>query len=136
MCKYNLRFPQIKKKGFLFSTRLSNISSNFNWVKGLKGWTERKFSKKAYIVSSALIGNTGFFYKQGFFSTQPQCCVICSWIELQMLLRCCLIHIITIVLRGILHVVYLCPCLDLGLFRSYFCDLFFIFSFIFISLII
>ena len=34
-----------------------------------------------------------FFYKQRFFSTQPQCCLIFSWIEPQMLLGCWLIHI-------------------------------------------
>ena len=28
-----------------------------------------------------------FLYEQGFFSTQPLCCLICSWIELQMLLN-------------------------------------------------
>ena len=34
-----------------------------------------------------------------FFSTYPQCCFTFSWIELQMLLRCCLIHITIIILR-------------------------------------
>ena len=34
-----------------------------------------------------------------------------SWIELQMLLRCCLIHIAITILRHILSWVYLCPCL-------------------------
>ena len=29
---------------------------------------------------------------QAFFSTQPRCCLTFSGIELQMLLRCCLIH--------------------------------------------
>ena len=33
-----------------------------------------------------------FFYKQRFFSTQPRCCLTFSWIELQTLLRCCLIY--------------------------------------------
>ena len=49
-----------------------------------------------------------------------------------MLLSCCLIHIAIIILRGILYLVYLCPCLDLALFMSYLCDLIFIFSLIFI----
>ena len=35
---------------------------------------------------------THFFYKQCYFSTQPQCWLAFSWIELQMLLRCYLIH--------------------------------------------
>ena len=49
-----------------------------------------------------------------------------------MLLRCCLIHISIIILRHFLYLLYLCSCLDLGLFMSYLCDLFFIFIFIFI----
>ena len=48
-----------------------------------------------------------------FFSTQPQYCLTFSWIELQMLLRCCLMHINIILLRSyFLYLVYLCPCLD------------------------
>ena len=39
---------------------------------------------------------TRFFYKQCFFSTHPQCCLAFSWIELQMLLRCWLIHLTNI----------------------------------------
>ena len=58
------------------------------------------------------------FYKQRFFSTQPQCCLTFPWIELQMLLRCCLIHITTITLEHILYLVYLSPCLGQGLFLS------------------
>ena len=73
-----------------------------------------------------------FFCKQRFFSTQPQCCLTFLWIELQVFLRCCLIHISIIVLRYILHLVYLSPCLGLGLFMSYLCDLFFIISLTFI----
>ena len=51
-----------------------------------------------------------------------------------MLLRCYLIHIIIIILRHVLYLLYLCPCLDLGLFMSYLCDLFFIFIFILIMI--
>ena len=71
------------------------------------------------------------FYKQRFLSTQPQCCLTFSWIEIQMLLRCCLRDIAIIILRQILHLVYLCPCLSLSLFMLYLCDLCFIFSLIF-----
>ena len=49
-----------------------------------------------------------------------------------MLLWCCLIQRTIIILRHILHLVYLCPYLGLGLFMSYLCDLFFIFSLNFI----
>ena len=51
-----------------------------------------------------------------------------------MLLRCCLIHITTIILRYILYLVYLCPCLDLCVPIWYLCDLFFFFSFTFIAI--
>ena len=34
---------------------------------------------------------TRFFHKQRFFLSQAQCCLTFSWIELQMLLRSCLI---------------------------------------------
>ena len=71
------------------------------------------------------------FYKQLFFSTQPQCCLTFSWIELKMLLRCCLTHVTVIKLRQILYLGYLCSCRGLGLFMSYLCNLFFIFSLIF-----
>ena len=72
-----------------------------------------------------------FFYKQHFFfSTQPRCCLTFSWIELQMLLRCYLIHINIIILRHILYFVYFCPCL--GLFMLYLCDLLFLFNLNFI----
>ena len=80
---------------------------------------------------------TRFFYKQHFFSTQPQSCLTLSWIELQVLLRCCLIHISIIMLRHFLYLLYLCPCLDLcrclDLFMSYLYDLLFIFIFIIIN---
>ena len=57
-----------------------------------------------------------------------------SWIVLQMLLRCCLIHVIIIILRPILYLVYFYPYLGLGLFMSYLRDLVFIFSLIFIAI--
>ena len=62
-------------------------------------------------------------YKQRFFSTQPQCCLTSSWIELQMLIGCCLIHINIILVRQFLYLLYLCPRLDLGLFMPCLCDL-------------
>ena len=52
---------------------------------------------------------------------------IISWIELLMLLSCCLIHLSIIILRHFLYLLYLYPCLDLGLFMSYLCNIFFIF---------
>ena len=53
--------------------------------------------------------------------------------EIQMLLRCCFIH--TSISKLIhLCLLYLCSCLELGLFMPYLCDLFFIFIFIFIMI--
>ena len=49
-----------------------------------------------------------------------------------MLLRCCLIQISVIVLRCLIYLLYLCPCLHLGLFMSYLRESVFIFVFIFI----
>ena len=63
--------------------------------------------------------------KATLFSTHPHCCLTLPWIELQMLLRCYLIHKRIIILRHFL--LYLCLSLDLGLFMSYLCDLFFLF---------
>ena len=74
------------------------------------------------------------FHEQRSFSMEPQCCSTLSCIELQMLLRCCLIHITIIILRHILYLVYLRPCLALGLFMSYLCDLFSIFCLIFVAI--
>ena len=76
---------------------------------------------------------TRVFYKQRFFSTQSQCCLTFSGIELKMLHRCGLINTTIIILRYILYLVYLGPCLGLGLSMLYPCDLFFIFSLIFIT---
>ena len=81
-----------------------------------------------------LIEAHAFFYKQRLFSTQPQCCLTFSWIEPQMLFRYCLIHVTIKILRHVLHFVYLCPYLALGLLMSYLCDLFFIFSLISIGI--
>ena len=53
-----------------------------------------------------------------------------SWIQPQMLLRCCLIHITIIILSNILYLVYLWPCLGQVLFILYLCHIYVIcFSF-------
>ena len=75
-----------------------------------------------------------FFMSNDFLQLSLTASLIFSWIGLQMLLRCCLIHISVIMLRHFLYLLYLCPCLDLGLFMSYICDLFFIVIFIFIMI--
>ena len=75
-----------------------------------------------------------FFYKQRFFSTQPPCCLNFSWIEPQMLLRCCLVHISIIIMIHFLYFLYFYPCVDLDLFMSYLCDPFLPFFSIFIMI--
>ena len=87
-------------------------------------WRRRKFYLCRY---------TCFLISSECFSTQPQCCLTFSWIELQMLLRWRLIQISIIILRHFLHhLLYLSQCLDLGLFMSYLCDLYFMLIVIFI----
>ena len=86
------------------------------------------------VIKLVLLWHTRFFFKQRSFSAQPQCCLTFSWIELQMLLRCCLIHISIIILRHFCYLLYLCPCLDLRPFTSYLYDLFQTFIFIFIMI--
>ena len=83
-------------------------------------------------ISSYIFVKHTLFYKQRFFLTQPQCCLTFSCIELQMLLRCCLIHITINIPRHISYLVHVCPCLGLGMFMSYLCDLFFISSLLFV----
>ena len=62
---------------------------------------------------------TRFFYKQRFFSIQPHCCLTFSSIELEMLLKCCLMHVGIIMLRSVLCLLDLCPCLGLQSFPGY-----------------
>ena len=66
------------------------------------------------------------------FLSHPQHCLIFPRIQLQMLLRCCLLHITIIILIHILYLVYICTYLRLVLFILYLCDPFLIFSLIFI----
>ena len=93
-------------------------------------FTKKWFQHRCFQAILIFFWNTRFFYKQRFFLTQ--CCLTFSWTELQKLLRCCLIHVYISILRHILYLVHLCPCLVQGLFMPYLCDLFFIFSLNFI----
>ena len=58
------------------------------------------------------------------------------WIEPQILLKCCLIHITIIVLRHFLYLVHLCLFLHVDLYMSYLCGIFFITVHVFILNII
>ena len=81
-----------------------------------------------------LPGYTLFFISNAFFSTQTQCCLTFSKTEVQILLRCCLMHISIIILRLFIYLLYLCSCLHLGLFMPYLHESIFIFVFIFIMI--
>ena len=58
------------------------------------------------------------------FFNSPSVLLNFPWIELQMLLNCCLLHK-TLSYRVTLYFVHLSLCLPLGLFMSWICDLFF-----------
>ena len=70
-----------------------------------------------------------------FFSVQPPWCLTSSWVELQILVRSCLIHI-NVILKHFLYLVCFCACRSVVLFMSYPCYLFFIFLFIIINHIV
>ena len=56
--------------------------------------------------STFLCLDTRIFYKQHFFSTQLLCCFSFSWIKLQMLLGCCLLHRSIIIPRNFLYSIF------------------------------
>ena len=60
-----------------------------------------------------------FFCFFMLFSAQPQSRLNFSWLEFQMLLRCCLNTYGHHYFETISYLVYLCPCLGPGLFMSY-----------------
>ena len=65
-----------------------------------------QFYKLIYVILIYISNiHTHVFHKQRFFSTESRCCLTFSWIELQMLLRCCLIHISC--LRHIIKVLFI-----------------------------
>ena len=66
-----------------------------------------------------------------FFSKQPRCCL--TWIEPQILRKCCLLHMGIILPRCIIFCIFVSIFIRLRLFTSSLCDLFFIIIFIFIT---
>ena len=103
----NLIFAQYyllqKIKFFNFNGWLGSPAVRFDFVKKNKNL----FS---HVILHVL------FYKQHFFLTQRECCLTFLWTELQMLLRCCFIHMSIIILKDILYLVCLGPHLDIGLY--------------------
>ena len=133
---FSLQIYRNKTSPWLLSCEFYEFFQNFCFTEHY--WTITS-EPLTVMQSTHKTSHNAFFIKlriQRFISTQPQCCLTFSWIDLQMLLRCCLIHVSIILLRKILHLLYLPPWLNLGLFMSYLCDLFFIFIFNFIMIII
>ena len=90
------------------------------WFLRLSGWQYRMWLNFIFI---------SFLYKY-----IAQCQNVQNALSVAYILLCCLIHISIIIVRHFLYLLYLCLCLNLGLFMSYLCDLFFIFIIIFIRI--
>ena len=71
-----------------------------------------------------------YFISNAFFSTQHQCWLTFSWIVLQIWLRCCLIHILIILIQFFIFSIFLSMCRSI-----YFVSTWFIF-FIYIPIVI
>ena len=109
--------PQYIKSPFVHFSAFSNFFHHY-YIYGeypdcqkYKDWIKKcvafKVTKNPSVkVSSSYIVHA-FLYKQRFCSTQPQCCLTFSWIDLQMLLSCCLIHISIIILRYLIFTTFL-----------------------------
>ena len=91
----------------------------------------RTMRKKLYIYTSA--ADLHSFFKSNIFFNSTVFLTF-SWIELHMLLRCCLIHLSITILRDFLYLLYLYLFIDLSLYMSYLWALFFILIFIFIMI--
>ena len=64
-------------------------------------WTKDILNTLSHRLLWGIIWGTNEIY--AFFITQPQCCLTFLWNELQMSLRCCLVHISIIILRQFLY---------------------------------
>ena len=60
-----------------------------------------------------------FLVSKAFFQLSISVTWTFSWIKLQMLLRCCLIHVSIVIMRHFLYLLYLCPCLSMSRPRSF-----------------
>ena len=90
------------------------------WFLRLSGWQYRVWLNFIFI---------SFLYKYIAQCQNVQNALIVAYILLS-----CLIHISIIIVRHFLYLLYSCLCLNLSLFMSYLCDLFFIFIIIFIRI--
>ena len=104
---------------------------NLNLNKKKTCWNENHEKETNYIYTSAADLHS-FFKSKIFFNSTVF--LTFSWIELQMLLRCCLIHLSITILRDFLYLLYLYLFVELSLYMSYLWALFFILIFIFIMI--
>ena len=99
------------------------MNSQQQTTKITKNNTSSKFFQESYLQYNNMLGTLSTVWSSwllfpqvhAFFRSQPHCCSTLPWIELQMLLRYCLI-------------------LGLGLFISYLCDLFCLCSLILVAI--
>ena len=89
----------LKHFSFQFFTRLTLHGITNQYLNRETGIKYLQFSSYTLFLKATLFFN---------FSTQPQCCLTFLWIELQMLLRYCLIHISVSSCRHTFYVCYIC----------------------------
>ena len=78
--------------GFLQTCCVNHYGALESWQ--VSPWSDMRFSN---------VQLHSYFHKQRIFSTQPQCCLTFSCTDLQMMLRCYLIHLSFIMLIHFLH---------------------------------
>ena len=96
--KFHLSF----KSSYIFSYQI-NITNTMSSLFGLveviwckiapvKPYSTLKARRFYTICAGSRVHD--FYISNAFFSIQSQCCLNSTWIELQMLLKCCLTHIL------------------------------------------
>ena len=90
---FSCEFCEISKNTF-FIEHLLWLLLNSGKFENFKNSLRLKEDEiRLYRCTVRISQNTRLFYKQQFFSTQPQCCLTFSLIEPPMLFRCYLIYI-------------------------------------------
>ena len=86
------------------SKRKANLCGpSGRWI--TKCWQVNIWLNSAVLLICNIYDIHNFFYKKHFFSIQPQCCLNFSWIVLQVLLRCYLLHISITILRHLIFTI-------------------------------
>ena len=104
---YDANFLWYRKKNTSCtrSDALDKVCLQERWCKLIVTYTHGPFVLNLLLLwhkSSCFMKIKYCFWKATLFSTQSQFCLTFSWIEVQMLLRCCLIHT-NIILRDFLY---------------------------------